>query len=129
VEKQIAGKDWLEGFRRRHPELAIRKPEATSLARAQAFNKPQVAKFFEVLQHTIESNKINPLRIYNMDESGLTTVVNPESYCLEGKRIKSVLLQTREEESTVWSFFACHLLKRSSLLQLFSLGSDNALMR
>ena len=41
-EAQMSGKDWLERFRRRprHSQLAARKPEATSLTRAQAFNKP-----------------------------------------------------------------------------------------
>lgn len=30
-ELQLAGKDWLAGFRRRHPELTLRSPEATSV--------------------------------------------------------------------------------------------------
>lgn len=86
-ERQIAGKDWLEGFRRRHPELAIRKPEATSLARAQAFNKPQVSRFFELLQQTIQSYNINPMRIYNMDESGLSTVQSTQKIiAMKGKK-------------------------------------------
>ncbi|KAJ4425447.1 hypothetical protein ANN_28063 [Periplaneta americana] len=37
--KEIAGKDWLSGFRIRHPQLAFRKSEATSAARAAAINK------------------------------------------------------------------------------------------
>ena len=41
--KEIAGKDWLSGFRARHPQLSLRKPEATSAA---AFNKVNVGKFF-----------------------------------------------------------------------------------
>ena len=72
---QIAGKDWLEGFRRRHPQLAIRKPEATSLARTQAYNKPQVSRFSNTqLSHTtltrweyttwtsLDSQQCSPLR-------------------------------------------------------------------
>ena len=74
TEKRIAGKDWFRAFKKRHPELTVRIPEATSLARAQAFNKPQVSKFFTVLDSTMKSHKIDPLRVYNMDESSLNTV-------------------------------------------------------
>jgi hypothetical protein len=73
-ETHRAGKDWFKGFIKRHPELSIRKPEATSLARAQAFNRPQVSKYFAVLDETMKTHNINPLRVYNMDESGLNTV-------------------------------------------------------
>jgi DDE superfamily endonuclease/helix-turn-helix, Psq domain len=87
VQKRIAGKDWLKGFRTRHPEISIRKPEPTSLARAQAFNKPQVTKFFEILDSTMKMHNINPLRVYNMDESGLNTVqATQRIVALKGKK-------------------------------------------
>ena len=35
-EKKIAGRYWFTAFKRRHPEIAIRIPEATSMARNQA---------------------------------------------------------------------------------------------
>lgn len=41
-ESKRAGWDWLKGFRQRHQNIALRQPEATSAARAQAFNKPQI---------------------------------------------------------------------------------------
>lgn len=43
--KQAAGKDWLSGFRSRHPRLSLRLPEAKSAARAAAFNKVNVRVF------------------------------------------------------------------------------------
>ena len=43
---KAAGKDWLIGFVRRHPELSIRRPQGTSIARAVAFSKSKVARFF-----------------------------------------------------------------------------------
>jgi hypothetical protein len=39
TEKKLAGKNWCYSFMRRQPELSLRQPEATSLARAKAFNK------------------------------------------------------------------------------------------
>lgn len=47
MKKKFAGKDWVRGFRQRHPEMVLRVPEATSAARAQAFNKVNVTKFID----------------------------------------------------------------------------------
>ncbi|KAF2889675.1 hypothetical protein ILUMI_16498 [Ignelater luminosus] len=62
-------KDVLRGLRKRQLELALRQSEATSLGRAQAFNKPQVILFFKKLQEAIAVNDIQPTRIWNVDES------------------------------------------------------------
>ena len=53
-EKQMAGLDWLHGYLRRHPDLAIRKPQATSMSRATAFNRPQVEQFFEIYEEQLK---------------------------------------------------------------------------
>ncbi|CAG4968026.1 unnamed protein product [Parnassius apollo] len=42
TDKKMAGVDWLKGFLKRHQNLSIRKPEATSAARAMGFNKVAV---------------------------------------------------------------------------------------
>jgi len=73
-DKKIAGNDWLIGFRKRHREITLRSPEATSAARAQAFNKPKVQNYFVVLEKTTADNNITQANIYNVDESGLNTV-------------------------------------------------------
>ena len=55
IEEKMAGPDWLAGFRARHRSmLAIRKPEALSLVRAQCMNKPAVDKYFDILKKKIE---------------------------------------------------------------------------
>ena len=41
-----AGVDWFYGLMKRNPSLSIRMPEATSIARATAFNRYNVDMFF-----------------------------------------------------------------------------------
>lgn len=83
-----AGKAWIQGFLSRHPELSIRKPEATSGMRARGFNKVAVSQFFTLLGELVEMHNFSPERIYNVDETGVT--VNPKGnskiIAVKGKR-------------------------------------------
>jgi hypothetical protein len=45
-EKKQAGKEWLNMFLTRHPEISIQTPEPTSITRAMGFNRSRVAAFF-----------------------------------------------------------------------------------
>lgn len=74
---KLAGSDWLAGFKKRNPQLTIRTPEATSIARAAGFNKPQVQKFFDVVRSVLEDSNIQPGQIYNIDETGINSVPVP----------------------------------------------------
>ena len=84
----VAGKDWLQGFMSRHPELSLRQPEATSAATAHGFNRQSVNRFFDLLTALVEEHNFPPDKIYNVDETGMTTVQTRPSkiIALRGKR-------------------------------------------
>jgi len=67
--------EWLRLFRRHHAQLLLQKPEATSLARATSFNKPNISQFFNNLATTHDRfGPFEPRKIYNLDETGLMTI-------------------------------------------------------
>lgn len=69
-----AGEDWMQGFLRRQNHLSLRKPEATSIARAQSFNQKAVDEFFNLIRKEMTRLHCSADNIYNLDESGITTV-------------------------------------------------------
>ncbi|GLV46263.1 hypothetical protein CBL_12340 [Carabus blaptoides fortunei] len=89
-ETELAGKDWLLGFRKRHPELSLRSPEATSIARARAFNRPVVKNFFSLLSTVLNKTAFLPHRIFNVDETSISTVAGKNCKTLAKKGRKQV---------------------------------------
>lgn len=74
---KTASYDWLKGYLHRHANLSLRRPESTSLSRATAFNKTTVGEFFNNLCSILEKKKFGPETIFNVDETGITTVHKP----------------------------------------------------
>lgn len=102
-EKKMAGHDWLSAFLKRNPTLSLRTPEATSLARATAFNRHTITEFFNLLEGLISTLKITGDRIFNLDETGLTTVQKvPKVISEKGlKQVGQVTSRERGELVTV----------------------------
>ena len=100
---KLAGRDWFTAFMKRNPELSIRTPESTSIARASAFNEINVNNFFTKLGTVYDRVGIVPARIYNIDETGITTVTKPPKVIAKTgiKQIGSLVSAERGELVTL----------------------------
>ncbi|KAL0830140.1 hypothetical protein ABMA28_003597 [Loxostege sticticalis] len=93
VVKEEASYDWFWGFMKRHNELSLRKPEATSLSRATSFNRHNVGTFFGNLKSLMDRFQFPPQQIYNVDETA----------CRGLKQVSKVTSAERGELVTVCS--------------------------
>ena len=99
-EEEMAGIDWYKCFRRRHKDISLRTPEATSLGRMMCFNKHNVNEFYDNLQNLTENMGFTAERIYNCDETGVTTVHKPTKQ-LAARGAKRVGAATSHEKGTL----------------------------
>ena len=88
VAKGMATRDWYYAFMSRHPKLTLKAPEGMSIARAMAFNRVNVEVFFKAYCEAKARYEFSPDRIFNMDESGLSTVMKPmKVLCQKGRPV------------------------------------------
>lgn len=102
-EIKAAGTDWFKSFSA-HNNMSLRNPEATSIARLRGFNKIAVDKFFTILEEVRIKYKFKADRIYNADESGLSTVPTklPKVITPKGqRRVAKIVTAERGRNTTL----------------------------
>ena len=104
----MAGRGWLEAFRRRHPEISFRTPQALSYSRAAGASKPAVDDFFAKLGGLYgRLNLINkPMQVYNVDETGISVVHKPGKVLTAVGR-KHVYSITSGEKGKTYTVVVC----------------------
>lgn len=106
TETKMAGMHWLRSFLKRN-KLSIRTPEATSAARARGFNRQAVNSFFEILVPLQEKRKFPPSRVFNVDETGITTVQSRPSKIIAVRGRKQVGTLTSAERGELTTAVIC----------------------
>ncbi|XP_018366269.1 PREDICTED: uncharacterized protein LOC108763283 isoform X2 [Trachymyrmex cornetzi] len=74
TEEGQATRDWYYGFMGRHKNISLRKPQSTSFQRLKGFCRESVDEFFTNLKAVLEETQFAEHRIWNIDESGFSTV-------------------------------------------------------
>ncbi|KAJ8956013.1 hypothetical protein NQ318_006289 [Aromia moschata] len=97
-QTEIAGEDWVQSFMKRHPELSLRKPEATSGARAIGLRSSSRALLF---------NLTTGERIYNCDETGITVIPKQYSRITANRGQRQVGVLTSAERGNTVTFEMC----------------------
>ena len=84
----------------RHPQPTLKAAEGVSIARAIGFNKHSVSTFFSAYIEVVEKSSFSPDRIFNLDESSLSTLMKPlKVICEKGKPVASQI--SRERGATI----------------------------
>jgi hypothetical protein len=100
-----AGREWIDGFLKRHTDLTVRKPENVSIGRAYGFSRHKVRDFFQKylgLLYDDNGNRVIPnSHIYNADESGFTIVHRPEKILAQKGKRSVGILTSAEKGKTV----------------------------
>lgn len=115
---KTAGVDWLQCFMKRHANLSLRKPENTSLARVTGFNLKAVTEFQENLLRAYNKCNFGPNRIFNLDETGISTVVDAPNIIAQ-KGVKQVGQVTSAERGALVTMCAIVSADGNSLPPVF----------
>lgn len=110
--KECAGKDWLQSFLHRHPELSKRKAQAMNPARVQKLNRMIVKDYFQKLEDILNNMglKSNPQNIYNMDEKGCRLTIHHQQSVMARKGSKRVHMVAPEHAENVTVVGCCNAI-------------------
>jgi hypothetical protein len=82
---QPPGKNWPQGFYKRHPELKARRVKALDWNRHDKNIYDKVTHWFTVIGKELDDPAILPENVYNMDETGILLSVLSSLKALVGK--------------------------------------------
>ena len=104
----MAGRAWMEGFRKRHHQITLRSPQSLSYCRAMMANKSTVEGFFAKLGALYgRLNLISkPMQIFNIDETGISIVHKPSKVICEVGR-KHIYSITSAEKGHTHTVVSC----------------------
>lgn len=100
-------KHWWEGLKKRHPEVALRKPEKLGTVRARMLNGCVVDKYFADLSKIVVNLNLQekPENIWNCDETGKQLEHTPVNV-IARRGSKSVVGRTGNDRSNI-TIMAC----------------------
>ncbi|XP_030753970.1 uncharacterized protein LOC115880815 [Sitophilus oryzae] len=104
---KMAGKKCFYAFMRRHPQISLRQSESTSIARCKDFNRANVDKFFDILEKLVDENALTAPKIFNVDESGFSTVQKRCQKVLAKKGKSQVGVLSSGERGVNTTFVCC----------------------
>ncbi len=104
----LAGYAWLDGFRARHPRLAVRTAQSLSHSRAACASEDKMSDYFAKLGAVYARLNIlnKPMQIFNVDETGITIVHKPGKVITEIGR-KHVWSVTSAEKGKTHTVLTC----------------------
>ena len=99
--------------------LSLGTPEATSAARARGFNSVSVGKFFTLLEGLQDKHHFTSDRIYNVDETGVSTVPNRPSRIIAARGKKQVGVLSSAERGQLVTGEICMSASKEHVQPMF----------
>ena len=95
-----AGRKWLKGFLKRHPEITLRTAKNLSIARAMGANPTVISNWFSLLEEIKTKFRIlSPCQIWSGDETGIQNIPK-EVKVLGVKKIRTFQQVSGEQGET-----------------------------
>ena len=93
---------WVDNFMKRHPELALRKGDATAEVRMNSVTTENMKSYYDLLEEILEKHnlKTSPGQIYNVDETGMSLDQKPPKVVVK-KGQKKVRYRTSGNKSQI----------------------------
>jgi hypothetical protein len=103
---KLTGKVWLAGFMKRHQKLNLLQPELMSLAKVSGLIEVVVHTVFDVLENTVDENKITDLRIFSIHETSHRVLKRPEKIIAQKDKHQIGAISSRERRQNVTDVYA-----------------------